>query len=401
MDISGFIARRYLFAKKSHNVINVISMISAAGIAIGCAALIIILSIYNGFDGIVRSLYNSYTPDLLVTPTHGKSFRADDAFFAQFQQDGVSAVCGVLTENVYLKYEEQHCVAVAKGVDSIYQKATRLNDYLVQGRFELTFGTLDEAVIGRTLALELNLQTTFLTPLEIYFPSRSQDVSMLDPTASLNYTKVYPSGVLSLEQGFDKKYVFVPLAALQTVTEKEGEISSVEIYTDSTLLDRHGIVKRSVQEAMAASLGDGFVVKNRQQQNDTVYKLLAYEKIAIYAILLFVMMIISCNIFGSLSMLIIEKQSDVRILQAMGAPERLTNNIFVKEGWLISLFGIVIGVTVGLGICLIQQHFGIVKMPGSFIIDAYPVEVRLTDVLITIAAVGLIGYLTARLVRKS
>lgn len=400
MDISGFIARRYLFAKKSHNVINVISMISAAGIAIGCAALIIILSIYNGFDEIVKSLFNSYTPDLIITPAQGKTFRADDAFCGQLKREGITAVSGVLTENVYLKYEGQQCVAVAKGVDSTYQEVTGLNDYLVQGRFELTFGTLEEAVVGRTLAMELGLQTTFLTPLEIYFPSRTEEISMLDPTACLNYLKVYPSGVVSLEQNFDKKYVFVPLNALQTLTEKEGEVSALEIYADSSLLDRHGIIKQSFQDEMATALGENFVLKNRRQQNDTMYKLLAYEKIAIYAILLFVMMIISCNIFGSLSMLIIEKQGDVRILQAMGATEKLTKNIFVKEGWLISLFGIAIGVTAGLAVCFLQQHFGIVKMPGNFIIDAYPVRVQLTDVLITIASVALLGYLTARLVRK-
>jgi len=400
MDISGFIARRYLFAKKSHNVINIISMISAAGIAIGCGALIIILSIYNGFDNIVRSLCNTYTPDLIVTPAQGKTFGADSAFYAQFDKSGISAVSGVLEENVYLKYEEQQCVAVAKGVDSIYQEVTELNQHMVQGRFELRYGSLDEAVIGRTLALELGLQATFLTPLEIYFPSRTEEISLLDPTASLNYMKVFPSGVVSLEQEFDKKYVFVPLSALQTLAEKEGEVSAVEVFVDSTLLDRHGIIKQSFQDEMSTTLGPDFLLKNRRQQNDTVYKLLAYEKIAIYAILLFVMMIISCNIFGSLSMLIIEKQGDVRILQAMGAPEALTKKIFVKEGWLISLFGIVIGVAVGLAVCFLQQKFGIVKMPGNFIIDAYPVEVRLSDVAITVAAVGLIGYLTARLVRK-
>lgn len=400
MDLSGFIARRYLFARKSHNVINVISMISAAGIATGCAALIIILSIYNGFDGIVKSLCNSYTPDLIVTPAKGRTFAADSAFYSQFRQEGISAVCGVLEENVYLRYDDKQRVAVAKGVDSIYQRVTRLNEHVTEGRFELKFGTLDEAVVGRTLAMELGLQTTFLTPLELYFPSRTEDISLLDPTTSLNYRKVFPSGVVSLEQGFDKKYIFVPLDVLQNITEKEGEISAVEIYADSSLLDRSGIIRKSFQDKMASSLGGNFVLKNRHQQNDTVYKLLSYEKIAIYAILLFVMMIISCNIFGSLSMLIIEKQGDVSILQAMGAPEKLTKNIFVKEGWLISLFGIIIGVTVGLAVCFIQQHFGIVKMPGNFIIDAYPVEVRLSDVLITIGAVGLIGYLTARLVRK-
>ena len=214
MDLSGFIAGRYLFAKKSHNVINIISGISAAGIAIGCAALVIILSIYNGFDGIVRSFNNSYTPDLLVSPVAGKAFTPSDELLEGLKaQDGVRTVSGVLEENVYLKYGDRNAVATAKGVDSSYCSVTGLRDFLVEGEFELEYGQLREAVIGRTLALELGLRTSFLTPLEVYFPSRSEEVSLLDPMASLHMVKLHPAGVLSLEQGFDKKYVFVPVSA--------------------------------------------------------------------------------------------------------------------------------------------------------------------------------------------
>ena len=401
MDLTGFIAKRYLFAKKSHNVINIIAMISAAGIAVGCAALIIILSVYNGFDSIVRSLYCSHTPDLLIEPVRGKVFPSSLSAEAGLEKmPWVKASCNVLQENVYLTYDTQKTVAVARGVDSLYQEVTGLRDYITEGSFELTFGTLREAVVGRTLAIEMGIRPAFVTPLEMWFPSGSREVSMLNPESSLNNVKLYPSGIVSLEQGFDKKYIFVPLEALQEVTENEGSISSVEIYADSTALDRKGIIRSERQKEIQNAVGEGFTVKNRYQQNDTVYKLLSYEKIAIYIILLFVVVIISCNIFCSLTMLIIEKKRDVAVLQALGAPEKMTKSIFVKEGWLISLLGIAVGVTTGLVVCFLQQRYGFIEMPGNFVVDSYPVEVRLADVLATIFGVGLIGWLTALLVRK-
>ncbi|MBO4571888.1 MAG: ABC transporter permease [Bacteroidales bacterium] len=402
MDLSGFIAGRYLFAKKSHNVINIISGISAAGIAIGCAALVIILSIYNGFDGIVRSFNNSYTPDLLVTPKAGKVFTPSDEFLGELKSlEGVRTVCGVIEENVYLKYGDRNAVATAKGVDSSYCSVTGLRDFIVEGEFELEYNALKEAVIGRTLALELGLRTSFLTPLEVYFPSRTEEVSLLDPMASLNMTKLRPSGVLSLEQGFDKKYVFIPLESLRELLEYENEVSALEIYADSTRIGENGVVAQALQKRISALAGDDFTVKNRRQQNEMLYKMLSYEKIAIYLILLFVMIIISFNILGSLSMLRIEKQDDMAILEAMGAEKRFINRIFLKESLMISALGIIVGVVVGLLVCFLQQRFGFVKMPGNFVVDAYPVVVKVLDILLIIAGVGLIGYITALLAGKT
>ena len=398
MDLSGFIARRYLIARKSHNVINIISGISAAGIAIGCAALVIILSIYNGFDGIVRSFNNTYTPDLLVTPATGKVFVPDSATFAAIGgQEGIRTVCGVLEENVYLKYGDRNAVATAKGVDSVYASVTGLKDYLTEGVFELQYNALKEAVIGRTLAMELGLSTSFLTPLEVWFPSRNEEVNLLDPLASLRKEDLFPSGVVSLEQGFDKKYIFIPLSSLRSLLEYDKEVSAMELYAEEGYVGENGVVLGSLQKKIEKQLGDGFKVRNRRQQNEVLYKMLSYEKIAIYLILLFVMVIISFNILGSLSMLVIEKQDDMKILEAMGAPEKLTRKIFIKESFLISLLGIVIGLAVGLLVCWLQQRFGLVKMPGNFVIDAYPVVVKWTDILLTVLGVGLIGYITALL----
>ena len=400
MKLSRFIARRYLFAKKSHNVINIISIISAAGIAIGCAALVIILSVYNGFDGVVRDLNDAATADVLVTPVRGKVFVPDERFDAFREDPRVKAVCGVLEESVFVQYGDRNKVVVARGVDSLYEQVTALRDHLVEGDFSLTFGDLNQVVLGRLVAMELGVRTTFLQPLTAWFPSRTRQVDLLNPLASLRQEKLHPAGIVSLEQNFDQKYLFMPLPALRELLEYQDEVSAVEIYLTPQGLDRKGMASREVLSALKASLGDAFLVRDRQQQNTTLYKLLIYEKVAIYLILLFVMLIISFNIYGSLSMLIIEKRDDIATLQAMGADDALVGRIFVREGWMISLLGIAVGVGIGLLVCLLQQHYGFVKMPGNFVVDAYPVVVQPLDIVLVVVGVAFIGWLISLLTRR-
>ena len=400
MKLSRFIARRYLFAKKSHNVINIISIISAAGIAIGCAALVIILSVYNGFDGVVRDLNDAATADVLVTPVRGKVFVPDERFDAFREDPRVKAVCGVLEESVFVQYGDRNKVVVARGVDSLYEQVTALRDHLVEGDFSLTYGDLNQVVLGRLVAMELGVRTTFLQPLTAWFPSRTRQVDLLNPLASLRQEKLHPAGIVSLEQNFDQKYLFMPLPALRELLEYQDEVSAVEIYLTPQGLDRKGMASREVLSQLKASLGDDFLVRDRQQQNTTLYKLLIYEKVAIYLILLFVMLIISFNIYGSLSMLIIEKRDDIATLQAMGADDALVGRIFVREGWMISLLGIAVGVGIGLLVCLLQQHYGFVKMPGNFVVDAYPVVVQPLDIVLVVVGVAFIGWLISLLTRR-
>ena len=400
MKLSRFIARRYLFAKKSHNVINIISIISAAGIAIGCAALVIILSVYNGFDGVVRDLNDAATADVLVTPVRGKVFVPDERFDAFREDPRVKAVCGVLEESVFVQYGDRNKVVVARGVDSLYEQVTALRDHLVEGDFSLTFGDLNQVVLGRLVAMELGVRTTFLQPLTAWFPSRTRQVDLLNPLASLRQEKLHPAGIVSLEQNFDQKYLFMPLPALRELLEYQDEVSAVEIYLTPQGLDRKGMASREVLSQLKASLGDDFLVRDRQQQNTTLYNLLIYEKVAIYLILLFVMLIISFNIYGSLSMLIIEKRDDIATLQAMGADDALVGRIFVREGWMISLLGIAVGVGIGLLVCLLQQHYGFVKMPGNFVVDAYPVVVQPLDIVLVVVGVAFIGWLISLLTRR-
>lgn len=400
MKLSRFIARRYLFARKSHNVINIISIISAAGIAVGCAALVIILSVYNGFDAVVRDLNDAATADVLVTPARGKVFVQDERFEVLQGDSRVKAVCGVLEESVFIQYGDRNKVVVARGVDSLYEQVTALRDHLVEGEFALTFGDLNQVVLGRIVALELGARPAFLQSLTAWFPSRTRQVDLLNPLASLRQEKLHPAGIVSLEQNFDQKYMFLPLDALRELLEYTEEVSAVEIYLNEQGLNRKGMASKEFLSQLRTSLGDDFVVRDRQQQNTTLYKLLIYEKVAIYLILLFVMLIISFNIYGSLSMLIIEKRDDIATLQAMGADEALVGKIFVREGWMISLLGIAAGVAVGLLVSLLQQHFGLVKMPGNFVVDAYPVVVQPLDIVLVIVGVALIGWIISLLTRK-
>lgn len=389
MRLPFFIAGRYLFAKKSHNVINIISLISAVGIGIGSMALIIILSVYNGFDTLIKSFYEEYQPDFIITPSTGKSFNANTVQFARIASlSGVEACTPVVEETVFALYGNRQSIVSMKGVDTCYASISGISKNIVEGEFKTRFGTLNNVILGRQLAQSLRLRVRFVEPLELYFPERLGQISTINPTASLNSETLHPSGIISLNQEFDQSGIFVPISvARQLVSYSADEATSVEVYLDAANL----WIERQIEEI----LGDGFVVKNKYEQNDTLYKMMKSEKFAVYLILFFVIVIISVNIFGSLSMLLMDKKGDVQTYRSMGADSSLVNSIFVLQGWLISVIGTVAGVVLGLVLCFIQQHFKVISMPGNYIIDSYPVDVHFTDVLITFFGVVGIGYLIA------
>jgi lipoprotein-releasing system permease protein len=225
----------------------------------------------------------------------------------------------------------------------------------------------------------------------LYFPSRYGSISLLNPASSLNLIKVFPAGIFAIEQNFDKKYIFIPIAYARELLELDKEATSVEIFV------KEGSDIGRLKKEFSKDIGNRFVIKDRYEQNETLYKMMKSEKLSIYLILLFVLIIISCNLFGSLSMLIIEKEDDAETLRSLGAKDILIRRIFLFEGWMISLTGLFIGLIIGILICLAQQQFGIVKMPGNFVIDSYPVVISAWDILATIGGVGLIGYLAAKL----
>ena len=395
MRLPLFIAKRYLFAKKSHNVINIISAISAIGMAIGTAALIIIMSIYNGFDSLIKSMMSNVEPDLLITPATGKSFIPEgDTYDWIYEQECVKNMCSVVQEQVFISYDGQQGLATVKGVDWIYEGESPIRDHLREGEFLMHRGDVPLAAVGIGLAYQMGISPRFLTPIEIYFPSRTRRISMTNPAASLESIKVWPSCTFSVNTEVDSKLMLIPIEEMRELLEYEDEVSAIEIRTSEGTSSKELAL---LQKEIGERLGPDYKVKNRFQQNESLYKMMKYEKAAIYMILIFVIIIIAFNIFGSLSMLIIEKDEDILTLRSLGARERLIKRIFVLEGWMISLTGLAAGLFVGIGFALIQQHFGLIKMPGSFIIQAYPVILSFWDILLTIAGVALIGYIIALL----
>ena len=395
MRLASFIAGRYLFAKKSHNVINIISAISAIGMAIGTAALIIILSVYNGFDSLIRSMLSNVEPDLLITPSTGKVFVPEGETFdwLYFHPD-VKNMCGVLQEQVFINYDGQQGLAKAKGVDWIYEDETPLKDHIREGEFRLHRGDVPMAAVGSGLAYSMGISPRFVSAIEIYYPSRTRKLSMANPLTSIEAVKVWPSSIFSINTEVDENLMIIPIEKMRELLEYDEEVSAVEIrLTEDAGQDE--LVR--IQKEISQRLGPEFKVKDRFQQNESLYKMMKYEKAAIYMILIFIIIIISFNIFGSLSMLIIEKRADIGTLRSLGAKDRLIRNIFVLEGWMISLAGLAAGLVIGTGFSLLQQHFGFIKMPGHFIVQAYPVILSWTDILLTIAGVAVIGYVIALL----
>lgn len=395
MHLPLFIARRYLFAKKSHNVINIISAISAVGMAIGTAALIIILSIYNGFDELVKSTLSNVEPDILITPAKGKVFIPEGEAFDRIKANPMIGEYDlILQENVFVDYDGHQGIAKAKGVDSAFEAESPLAEHITNGEFSLHKGQLPQMVVGAGLAYKMGMNPAFLASAELYFPIRDRNFSLANPAASIETVRMRPSGIFSVNQQIDDDLMIVPIEEMRKLLGYEEEVSGVEIRLaeGSTTKDIRSAIKHIQKE-----LGPEFKVLDRFRQNPSLYKMMRYEKAAIYLILIFVIIIIALNIFGSITMLIIEKKDDIETYRSLGATDKMLRRTFTLEGWLISLLGLAAGLVIGIGFSLAQQHFGFIKMPGSFLVNAYPVILQWQDVLATIAGVALIGYIIALL----
>ena len=406
MHLPSFIARRYLFSKAHRNVINIISIVSAVAIGIGCMALIVILSVYNGFDQIVESAYNSYIPDYVIEPAKGKTIDVSKDNRIVTGLSGLSAAGEhvqsfyVLEETVYVQYDVVQSIAKIKGVDTSYFSLKRFENNLVEGELAVSFGDVPRAVVEETLAASLMLRPQFSTPLEIYLPSRTEDISLMMPQSSLMSEEIRPAGIISMSSADDRGTIFIPQDIARSLMEYgEKECSRIEIFIDGESSARS--VKKSVINELRKNLGDDYTVKDRYQQNETIYKMMRAEKFAIYMILLFVVIVISVNILASLSMLIIEKKEDIETYKALGMTTGTIRRSFVLHGWLICMEGAVIGIVVGLILCWIQHQFHLIPLPGNFVINHYPVVVKLSDVLLTLLSVAVIGYIMAYIPARS
>ena len=389
MGIGLKIAWRYLFARKKQNVINIISAISACGMAVGTAALIIVLSVYNGFDSIVSSTLTCVEPDLLITPATGKYFVPEGEIYDRLYSDpAVESICCILEETVFISYGNRQTTAQVRGVDEIYEEEADIASHIVRGEYKLHKGSVPLACMGTVMAHNLEANPAFVTPMEIWYPSRTRKFSAINPAASLESVRVWPSGIFSINSEVDAKLVLVPIETMRELLELREEVSAVEI----RLSPDEGN-STALRKSISESLGADYVVKDRYMQNESLYKMMKYEKAAIYLILIFMVLVISLNIYGNLTMLTIEKREDIFTLKSMGAGNCLIRRIFRLEGWLITLVGLGVGAAVGIGVVLIQEHFGIVKMPGGFLVTAYPVILQWADVVLVCFSVALIGYL--------
>jgi len=381
-------ASRYFRAKKSTNAINIIAWVSVVAIGVGAGALIVILSVFNGFEGLVKSLYSSFYPSVKVSPVTGKTILLTPAQLKQIAAvKGVAHYSAVIEEKAVMQFGEEKTIATLKGVDSHYNEVTRVKEKVVRGRFDTGDETAYRAVLGIELEAALGVDVErSMVPVDVYVPRRS--AGGLLPNEALNSSYLYPAGTFAIQQEFNSKYVITHIDFMRKLLELgPNEMSALEIATASGTEDM--VLKHRLEQV----LGPQFKVQTRYEQNQALYAIMQTEKWAVYVILSFILIIAAFNMIGSLSMLVIEKQKDITILKAMGARQQLIMKIFLAEGLIIAGIGAGLGFGLGALVCWIQQQFGVIKLEGaSFLVDAYPVSMHPMDfvlVSITIIVIGI------------
>ena len=387
------VAWRYLFSRKSHNAVNVITGISSAGIAVGAMAMVCVMSVFNGIESLVSDMFSSFDPDLKITAVEGKTFSLDSAVFDQVRRlPGVEVFTEVVEENALVSFRDKHIPATVKGVDEqCFRRMTRIDSILFDGEFVLFDGGFERIVPGVGVASALGLGAHFIDPVYLYAPKRTARVNMLRPETSFNRVPTFVSGIFMVQQQpYDDSYVLVSLRRARELFEYDDRtVSAVELkLADGASVD-------AVKGAVRQVLGEGFAVKDRYEQQESFFKIMKMEKWITYLFLSLILLIASFNILGSLSMLIIEKQADIATLRNLGADRRLIKRIFLFEGWLISLVGAVAGMVLGTVLCLAQQHFGFLRMGNNYITEAYPVVVHPGDVLLVLVTVAVMGFAAA------
>ncbi len=405
MRLPLFIANRYLLAKKSHNLINIITWISILGISVGSFALIVVLSAFNGLEKIISSMNNRLTPDLEIAPVKGKTIDLTAFPLGQLKDiHGVAYVIPTITEDALFRANEKQHIGQVKGVGLEYQEIDRLNE-IVFGGERLALSDEEEhnfAVPGAGVAwyLGINAYNPYAM-VRVYVPKRG-NASLMSLENSFNSDVLTVQSVFSTEQEQDEKMVLVPFDWLSELLEYEDKATNVEVF-----IAPNGDINKA-QKSVAALIGPDYSVKNQQEQQETLYKIMHSEKWAVYVILTFILILATFNVVGSLSMLMIDKRKDTEILKSMGADNRLIQRIFMNEGLLISVAGGLIGLLLGIVLVLLQQRFGFVKFGsgGNYVVDAYPVLLRFKDVLLIFATILVVGctsaFLTVRhAMRKS
>lgn len=392
MNLSFYIAKRYLFSKKSHNAINIISMISVCGIAIATMAMVCTLSIFNGFTKLVSDSFSIMDPDLQIIPAKGKVFDASSAIFQKIKNlPEVAVASETVEDNALVKYGERQDPVLIKGVSDQFKEMVDTKRLVTSGEFSLRESDVDFCVAGIGVAINLGLRTDNITPIEIYSPKRDVKIQLANPANAFTTAYTYPAGVFALNQAkYDDQIILVSLDLARELFRYNNEVTSLDIKL------KENVSSNDAESKIQKQLGDNFIVKNRFEQQADSFRMVNIEKWVTFLILSFILIIAVFNVVSSLSMLILDKSADIDILRNMGAENNLITRIFKIEGWLISMSGAIAGIVIGLVLCLIQQHFGILKLgqtPGAFIVDSYPVEVIFTDILFVFITVSIIGGL--------
>jgi lipoprotein-releasing system permease protein len=395
VNLSFYIACRYLFSKKKHNAINIISAVSVCGVALATLSLVCTLSVFNGFQEMVASFFTAFDPELKILPKEGKVFNPDDSVVVQVRALPEIAVCTqALEENVMVQYKDRQAMVVLKGVEDNFTQLTDIDSLLYgAGRFILHDADVNYAILGAELVGELGTGLQFVDPLKVYAPKRTTRVNMANPSASFNRDYLFSPGVVFMvnQSKYDARYILTSLDFARRLFDYGHEVSALELKL------RPGSNTAAFQKKISRILGDGYVVQNRYEQQADVFRIMEIEKFISYLFLTFILAIACFNVVGSLSMLILDKREDTATLRNLGADNRLITRIFLFEGRLISLLGAVAGILLGLLLCLLQRQFGLISLgngSGSFVVDAYPVSVHPADVLLILATVVTVGFLS-------
>ena len=402
MKLELHIAWRYLFSKKGHNAINIVSGVSAAAVGVVAAAMVCVLSVMNGFGALVEHMFSEFDPEIRITPAQGKSFRLDTLPVQQaLALPFVQAASQVVEETALVRYKDHQQPARIMGVDTVFQHITHIDSILSDGYFSVYDGAFERCVMGRGLAAQIGINAHFVGAVHIYAPKRLERVNMLRPDDAFLHETAFMAGTFAVNQTtYDDQLLIVslPLARrlfqydTRTVTSLELQLAS-----DSRLSARR--MKTQLREC----LGDGYIVADRYEQQADFFRILKIEKLLTALLLAFILLIACFNVIGSLSMLIIDKQEDIRILQHLGATNQTIRRTFLYEGWLITTLGALFGLLIGLAVCLLQQHYGLLKLGSGadYVISAYPVLVQAGDVLAVAAIVLLMGFLAAYYATRS
>lgn len=394
MNFPLFVARRYLFSKKSTHAINVISMISAIGVAVATMALVIVLSAFNGFHDLVATLFTRFDPQLEITPVMGKTAPADDPLLATVRQmPEVAVVTECVEDNALAVFQDKQAMVTIKGVDDNFKDLANIQSTLYgDGEFCLHAANLNYGILGIQLAQQLGTGTPWTDPLRVYAPIKEGQIDITDPTQGFVVDSLDAPGVVFYvkQTKYDSRYILVPIAWARNLFGEQGMVSSLELRL------KEGSDIGAVKKKIAATVGDKYRVRDRYEQQDDTFKIMQIEKLFAYVFLTFILVVACFNIVGSLSMLIIDKRDDVVTLRNLGASDRQIVRVFLFEGRMISVAGAVIGILVGLLLCWLQQQYGLVKLGGSdasFIVNAYPISVHYLDVFLVFLTVVAVGWL--------